>query len=244
MSIVLFTVIDLETAGLAPPASVIEIGWTKVFYDTETKRVEVQPPQARLFRPTETLSSDNIAIHHLTNEMLADYETCEDDALAAVAGEDKPQFLVAANCAFERQWFVPALTVQANDAQPHWICTVKAAARLHPDAPSHSNQAMRYELGLDLPEALAMPPHRAGPDSFVTAHILKAFIERGVRVADMVRWQLEPRFMTKLGFGKHKGVAFADAPADYLQWMCGQADMDADAKHWASLELDRRRNAA
>lgn len=245
MSLVQFTVIDLETSGLAPPASVIEIGWTKLYYDTETKAVEIHSPQSRLFSPVEPLTPENIAVHHLTDDMLAGYEPCSEDALAEVAQDDRPQFLVAAHAAFEQQWLVPAICGRDQTGKsPHWICTVKVAARLHPEADSHSNQAMRYRLGLNLPDELAMPPHRAAPDSYVTAHILAEFIKSGVRVAQMAQWTLEPRFMTRLGFGKHKGVAFTDAPADYLQWMCGQQDMDPDAKHWARVEIERRRAAA
>ena len=36
----------------------------------------------------------------------------------------------------------------------------------------HSNQVLRYWLGLRLDADLAMPPHRAGPDAYVTAHLL------------------------------------------------------------------------
>lgn len=245
MTIALFTVIDLETTGLEPPAEVIEIGWTRLHLDTETRAVEISPPQARLFSPSAPLTPENIAVHHLTDAMLAGFERCTDDDLATIACEDAPQFLVAANCAFEKQWFPPHLTQQIDDRQPHWLCTVKASARLHPEAESHSNQAMRYRLGLDLPEALAMPPHRAGPDSYVTAHILAEFIKRGVRVSDMVRWQMEPRFMTKCPIGKQwRGKPWADVDAGFLEWLLRQPDMDADACHWASIELERRRNAA
>lgn len=245
MSVVLFTVIDLETAGLAPPASVIEIGWTKLWFDPDTKAVEIGLPHSKLFRPGEALSPENIAVHHLTPTMLEGYELCDEDAIRAILDEDRPKFLVAANAAFEMQWLTEEIVGANLDGKPpFWICTVKAAARLYPDADSHSNQATRYRLALDLPEELAMPTHRAGPDSYVTAHILGRFLSEGVRVRDMVQWTTEPRLMTKLGFGKHKGVPFTEAPADYLQWMCAQADMDADAKHWAHVELERRRVAA
>lgn len=247
MSIVLFTVIDLETAGLAPPSPIIEIGWTKAYFDTETKRVEMSAPQSRLFGlpQGQTLTPENIAVHHLTPQFLDGLEPCDEDAIRAILDEDRPQFLVAANAAFEQQWLTEEVVGANLDGKhPHWICTVKTAARLYPEAESHSNQAMRYRLGLDLPEELAMPPHRAGPDAFVTAHILGRFLADGVRVAHMVHWTLEPRWMPTIRFGKHKGAAWADLPLDYLQWMDEATDMDADALHWARLELDRRKEAA
>ncbi|MDX2277699.1 MAG: DUF3820 family protein [Hyphomonadaceae bacterium] len=243
MPIVQFTVIDLETGGIAPPASVIEIGHTIVLFETETKEIEIGLPHHKLFKPAGRLSSDNIAVHHLTEAMLAPYELCERAHLEAVARIRRPNFLVAANCAFEQQWFTPEIC-RRDDGEPRWICTVKGAARLMPEAPSHSNQAIRYELGLDLDEGLAMPPHRAGPDSYVTACILATWLINGVRVRDLVQWTLEPRYMTKLPFGKHKGQRFDAVPRDYLEWLVKQADMDGDAKHWARVELDRRDGVA
>ena len=46
------------------------------------------------------------------------------------------------------------------------------ALRVWPEAPRHSNQVLRYWRGMRLDHARAMPPHRAGPDAWVTAHIL------------------------------------------------------------------------
>lgn len=240
MSIVLFTVVDLETSGLAPPASIVEIGWSRLYFDTDTKQSEIRGPYSRLFRPREEMTSDVIAIHHLTNEMLAPYELCTEDDLRAVLDEERPDFIVASWSAFDRQWFTDeVIGTNLNGKPPFVICTVKAAARLCPEAPSHSNQAMRYELGLSLPEELAMPPHRAGPDSYVTAHVLAQFLLR-TRVKELVEWTFQPRFMTAIRFGKHKGTPWTELPLDYIQWCLKQADMDPDALHWMSAELDRR----
>lgn len=240
MSIVLFRVIDLETSGLAPPASVIEIGWCDMHFETETKTVEIGSPQAKLFRPAQKLEPENIAVHHLTNEALDAFPLCTDEFLKSVARADNPQFLVAAQPSFEAQWLTPEILAPPSERQPpRWICTVKAAARLFPDADSHSNQAIRYRLGLDLPEDLAMPPHRAGPDSFVTAHILGRFLQTE-RVRDLVLWTALPRWMPRLRFGKHKGLAWVECPEDYLSWLLKQPDMDPDVQHWARAELQRR----
>lgn len=60
-----------------------------------------------------------------------------------------------------------------------WICTMKCAKHLFPDAPGHSNQVLRYHMKLDQDfddAERAMPPHRAGPDTFVTAHRLARMV--------------------------------------------------------------------
>jgi exodeoxyribonuclease X len=240
MSLVLFTVVDLETAGLEPPASIIEIGVTRLYFDTDTKAAEIIGPFSRLFKPSAPLAPENIAVHHLTDAMLAGFEECSDDILAEIVQEERPQFLVAAQADFERKWILDAHAGRdLSGKAPRWICTVKAASRLFPDAESHSNQATRYRLGLDLPEHLAMPPHRAGPDSYVTAHILGRFLV-STRVRDLVAWTLEPRLITKLPFGKYRGLTWIEVPEDYLDWLLKQNEMDPDVKHWARVELQRR----
>lgn len=234
MTRVKFVVVDIETTGLAPPSEVIEIGWCHLFFDTETKSSEVFGPWSKLFRPTQPMTSDVLAVHHLTNAMLAEFEPCTEADLCEVVGD--AQFVVAAMSAFEAQWITPPEGVR-------WICTVKAAARIYPDAPSAGNQAMRYELGLELDPAVAMPPHRAGPDAFVTAHILAEFLKTE-RVSHLAAWTLQPRWMPRCPLNKHKGKPWADVPSDYLVWVTTKAtEMDPDTKHWAALELERRKPA-
>lgn len=141
MSIALFTVVDLETTGLAPPASVIEVGVTRLYLDTESKAVEIAPTETRLFSPKSygELTPENVAVHHLTRDMLAGFEPCSDEALAAIIQRDHPQFVVAANWAFEAQWLDRAeiLGADLGGKAPRAICTVKGAARLYPDAPKY-----------------------------------------------------------------------------------------------------------
>ncbi len=57
----------------------------------------------------------------------------------------------------------------------------------------------------------------------------------------MVAWTSEPKLLPKVPFGKHRGTSWADVPIDYLQWMIGQRDMDADYIWNAKRELERRK---
>ena len=84
-----------------------------------------------------------------------------------------------------------------------------------------------------------MPPHRAGPDAWVTANIL-ADLLRFATVQQMIDWTSQPRPMPVLTFGKHKGTGWAEVPTDYLRWMTGQQDMDSDTVWHAQRELAKR----
>jgi exodeoxyribonuclease X len=227
-------VIDLETTGTAPPAEIVEFGRTDLVLGGEAAVIE--RPMARLYRPLNGIPPETMAVHHITMEDFdADTPVCTEERLKqAIWGGAAPDVLVAHNSAFEQQFVTPAVTGDLP-----WICTYKVALRIWPDAPKHSNQVLRYWRGLKLDEALAMPPHRAGPDAWVTANIL-ADMMAFAAIEDMILWTKEPKLMPVVPFGKHRGTAWTDAPQDYLQWMVRQTDMDEDAIWNARRELDRR----
>lgn len=229
-----FRVIDIETTGLAPPAEIIEIGRVDVVIDGDSVRIE--KPKARLYRPLHGIPPETMAVHHITEaDFDADTPVCTEERLRlAVWAGEKPDALVAHNSEFEQQ-FIPASVT----ADLPWICTLKVALRVWPDAPQHTNQVLRYWRGLTLDAALAMPPHRAGPDAWVTAHLL-ADLAKAATVADMIDWSARPKQLPSIPFGKHRGLKWAEAPLDYLQWMVRQSDMNPDALACAQEELARR----
>jgi exodeoxyribonuclease X len=230
----LFRVIDIETTGLAPPAEIIEIGRVDVIVDDDGVRIE--PPKARLYRPLNGIPPETMAVHHLTEaDFRPDMPPCDDALLrSAIWNGATPDALVAHNCEFERSFIGPHIT----DDLP-WICTLKTALRVWPDAPQHSNQVLRYWRSLTLDPAQAMPPHRAGPDAWVTAHLLAEMLKE-VGAEQMIDWTTRHKALPTLNFGKHRGSRWPDVPLDYLQWMAKQADMNPDAVACAREEIERR----
>ena len=230
-------VIDIETTGQAPPAEIIEFGRVDVTGQGDGAW-RTEKPFARLYRPLHGIPPETMAVHHLTEAIIGPgAPVCDDERLrAAVWAGGAPDVLVAHNSEFE-QMFVPAAI---TDPLP-WICTYKAALRVWPEAPRHSNQVLRYWRGLSLDAALAMPPHRAAPDAYVTAQLLIELL-KSASVEEMVAWTKEPRLLPTIPFGKHRGVKWADAPMDYLEWVARQGDMDADVVWNARREIARRAN--
>ena len=98
---------------------------------------------------------------------------------------------------------------------------------------------LRYWRSLRLEPLFARPPHRAAPDAYVTGHILVDLLKVAT-IDEMIAWANEPMFTPAIPFGKHRGLKWAEAPADYLQWMVRQTDMDQDTTWWARQELKRR----
>lgn len=224
-----FRVIDIETTGMEPPAEIIEIGWQDVIADDQGVRLGATG--SALYGALNGIPPETMAVHHITPAMVLGCPPClRFDVDGVIAGAD---VLVAHNAAFEAQWFTPEICV----AVP-FLCTLKAASRVWPEAPGHSNSVLRYWLGHDLDER-AMPPHRAQPDAYVTAHILLSLLERA-SAADMLAWTQEPRVMPTCPIGKFRGKPWSEVEAGFLNWMLAQATMEADLKWNARRELDRR----
>lgn len=228
-------VIDLETTGLEPPAEIIEIGRSDVVMDA--LGVRIGAPLAQLYRPIHGIPPETMAVHHLTD---ADFgpntPVCSPELLiAALTYDGAADVFVAHNCEFERKFITPAVT-----GTTPWICTYKVALHVWPDAPRHGNQVLRYWRGhRALDPALAMPPHRAGPDAWVTAHLLAELVTL-VSIDQMIAWTIAPKHMPVMTFGKHRSAAWDSIPLDYLQWMVQQATMDADTLWHAQQEMTRR----
>lgn len=219
---------------MEPPAEIVEVGRVDVVSKGNGWRID--RPMARLYRPLRGIPPETMAVHHITEDNFdADSPVCTAERLRlAVLGGARPDILVAHNCDFERL-FIPDTTTNGLP----WICTLKVALHVWPDAPRHSNQVLRYWRGLKLDAARAMPPHRAGPDAWVTAHLLIEMLKEST-IEQMIEWTEQPRRMPIIPFGKHRGSRWPDVPIDYLKWMVGQLDMDPDTIWNAQQELERR----
>lgn len=221
-------VIDFETTGTEPPAQVCEVGICDLYLDAKM----VGTPQSWLCG-VETMPPEVRAVHHISLEECQSYDWFREDM---VIGYDHPDALAAHNAEFETKFFAPTKPV---------ICTHKAALRVWPDAPAHNNGTLRYWLedqGLIAPDhALTQPAHRAGPDAYVTAHILLALFNTGVTGREMIAWTKEPRLLPTCPIGAEwRGKKWADVDGGFLRWMTNNATMETDLKWNAQRELDRR----
>lgn len=237
-------VVDLETSGGDRTSEIIEVGIVDVVNNGDGW--QALPPVSRLFRPRREISFHAMAVHHLTPDHFSpDDPHCDEYALRDMFGvtrgpegegssAPKADIMVAHSAQFERGFIADT----ATGALP-WICTVKAAKMVWPDAPGHSNQVLRYWRGFRLDPAMADPAHRAGPDAWVTAHILMDLLKEA-SVDQMLAWTNAPRELSTIPFGKHRRKPWSAAPADYLGWMAAQIDMEADVVAAAKAELARR----
>lgn len=223
----LVRVVDFETTGMPPGNAVCEVGWYDVL-PGETATLDGY--EASFCDPGRPMPPEARAIHHISDEMLVGAPPATSLFMKLMVGADA---FCAHNAAFEREFF--------TGGDRPWICTLKVARRIWPECPSHSNQCLRYWLGLDLEDALAMPPHRAGPDTYVTGHILREALKVAT-VEQMIAWTDQPSLLPNVTFGKHKGQKWQDLPADYLTWIVHKSDMDEDTKFTAKHHLTTAQN--
>ena len=220
-------IIDFETTGTEPPdAEVCEVG----LCDLHIEERHIAAPHAWLCR-VKAMPPEVRAVHHIS---LAECQ--EWDAFDAAAMFQTPCAAVAAhNSGFETKFFTPTAPV---------ICTYKAALRVWPHAPSHSNGALRYWLEdqgkIGPVHAMTQPTHRAGPDAYVTAHLLLALLDAGATGRDMVAWTKEPPVLPTCPIGQYRGKPWSEVEAGFLGWMLRQPTMDPDLQWNARREITRR----
>jgi exodeoxyribonuclease X len=228
----LFTCIrvtDTETTGLVDP-ELCEIGWTDVRLYPSGWQID-SGPHSHFVNPGRPCTPGARAAHHITDEEMAS-GIAPDAARAIIAnGAD---FIACHNAGFD----IPVLK-----SKKPVICTMKVAKNLWPELEGFSNQTVRYSRGLCLSaeqRRLAMPPHRAAPDSYVTAHILVDALKL-MTPGQMVYVSDQPVLMLKCPLKKHRNVPWSQVPVDYLDWILHKSDIPQDpdsedlvhtARHW------------
>lgn len=234
------SVIDFETDGEGPPAPVIETGRCDLIQGANGW--DIVPRDSALWHGPVRLDPKARAVHHISPLDLAGKPPFEPAAFIASLAADGA-IIVAAHAwdIAEGKWLTPDVL---GPIRP--LCTYKAALRVWPDAPSHSNGALRYWLedeGLTKPQhALTQPAHRAGPDAYMTAWLLKALLER-VTAREMCGWTREPALLPRCPISEKQGwqgKKWSELDGGALQWITSKPDMGVDVKFCAQRELDRR----
>jgi len=225
-------VIDFETTGIPDESegithSVVELG----FVDIDAKSKEQTGFYTRLVKPSTEMDIEAQAVHHITHdEARARGITWDEAQEKALSCDDGCEVIfVAHNAAYEQKFF--------NPDGVKWIDTYKIALQLYPDAPKHTNGVLKYFLNI-ADDSKHHPPHRALPDCFVTAEILKVMAKE-LTFNTMIGITKKPPYLTVMPFGKHKGEKFDDLPRGYIEWLSKQGDFDESIKGAVARQIER-----
>lgn len=233
-----FFALDLEATGLdLGVAQVVEVACVRVTMPGDDRAYFHE-----LVRPTVPIPAETSAIHHIVDADVAgcrDWDRVSWELMEFLGSPDDRPLIVAHNVDLERHFVGPLFPAA------RWLCTYRAAVRVWPGAPGHSNEVLRYWLGLPgLGRLHAQHPHSAMHDALVTAGIALELLNRdadGASLDQLLSWADEPALLPRCTIGRYRGMAWGDVPVDFLEWIVYRAtDMRADVLHSASLELARR----
>lgn len=195
-------VIDTETCGLQ--GGVVEVASVDIIAG------QIVNPMSDLVRPDRPISYQAMAIHKITEQMVADKPWIED----VVPRYQGSPYYVAHNASFDRRML--------PDISGDWICTVKLARRLWPGM-KYSNMGLYKSLKLQVDTPPGLHHHRALFDCYITAALLQRIIEEsGWSAEEMVTITGRPALVNTLTFGKYRGKEIAEIARQdpgYLRWM-------------------------
>lgn len=235
-------VCDTETSNLPEDGGrICEIAW----YDADIATMALIPGSGRsyLVNPCMPIPPEVRAVHHIDPRELVG-RPVPGWAVAELLDGLEPGDLLAAHVAKFESALIDAPGIA-------WLDTWKIALRAWPANKSHGNSALRYFLGVDekpgFDLALAMPPHRAAPDAYVTAWVLCEQLALGRPIERLLEISAEPALLSICKMTKHKGVPYRDVAErdpSYLTWVIDKSDLDADTKFSAGYWLQRAKEKA
>lgn len=231
-----FTVTDCETTGFDPENdALVEIAAIDVVDEALTSI------RSSLINPHMPIPPIASAVHHIIDLDVAGAPDARETVPLILLPDDEGQKIyVAHNAVFEQGFLAPYIP------GVHWICTFKGAKRVWPNLLGYKLQELRYQLGLPCERDIADHAHRAGPDTYVNAHLLCRLL-REASVADLLRWTNEPIYMPLCPIGEEKGFKnkpWPEVETGFLRWMIDKPIDDKDAIWWADQELKRRSREA
>lgn len=218
-------VLDTETTGIDPVEHrLVELAAINLQNDTYF---------SKLCNPGRSIPPEAMAVHHITEDDCASADSPMTVTHHMLRALGEPPLVIAHNAKFDRGFMEPLL----GAIRPTWLCTYKCSLLQWPDAPGHSNQVLRYWLGLRPDPSLLgnLAPHRALYDIIVTREIVRTLLQFQ-SLETLIKWSNNPVLLPKVTFGKHKGKLWSQVDRGYLLWCSRQDDMNEDvlftANYW------------
>jgi exodeoxyribonuclease X len=223
-----YWIVDSETTGTEDDAKVVEVAGFLC------EDGELITHYKTLVNPGIPIPPTASAIHHITDDEVRDAPPIE-EAILPFFDHDF-EFVIAHNANFDKKYL--------DFGTCRWLCTWKLAMRSIPNAPSYSNQALRYHLGLAAPVFAEKEfAHRALYDSEVTMNLFHYI--RGLATHEdpwdaMHKVSENPILLSKVTFGKHFGQLWKDVPREYLNFILNKSSgWDENVLHTARHYFQR-----
>jgi DNA polymerase III subunit epsilon len=208
-----------------------------IYYDTETTGVRNEkdriielaafdPVENRTFcrfiNPGSPIPPEATAIHHITDEMVANAPSFKEIGEEFVAFCPPETVLIAHNNDAFDKLFLEQEFKRAGVPLPSYrfLDTLKWSRKYRNDLPRHTLQSLREVYGFPSNQA-----HRALDDVIVLHQVFSAMID-DLPIEKVLELLSRPQILSRMPFGKHQGKMLAEVPKDYVGWLAASGAFD------------------
>lgn len=221
-----------------------------IFYDTETTGIRAEKDFIieiaaydptnnatfeKLVNPGSPIPAEATAIHHITNEMVANAPTF------ATVAQEFCQFcsgdvvLIAHNNDAFDYHFLKQEFLRCNTSMPSWkfLDSLKWARRYRRDLPKHTLQFLREIYGIAANNA-----HRA-LDDVIVLHKIFCCMTDDLPIEEIYALINRPRDLQHMPFGKYQGTPLKNMPKDYVKWLASSGAFDKPENEELKISLTK-----
>lgn len=213
-------ILDTETHTLN--GQPIEIAYAPIALQQGLLSLDKSQIFDQLYQVDEPISYAAMAVHHILESDLVDQPHYSSFRLP-----NETVYMIGHNIDYDLRAIEKC---GVNTQHIKAICTLALARRVWPDAEAHNISALIYMISKGSAKAREMikKAHRADMDIILTANILNQIVQHlNINsLEELYAASEDARIPRTLNFGKHKGTALRDLPADYIQWLLRQTDLD------------------
>ena len=213
-------ILDTETHTLN--GQPIEIAYAPIDVQNGKLTLDKSKLFDQLYSVDEPISFAAMAVHHILESDLLNKPHYSSFTLP-----HDTQYIIGHNIDYDIR-AIEKCGVNTNSIKA--ICTLALARRVWPDAEAHNISALIYMIskGSEKAREMIKKAHRADMDIILTANILMHIVHQ-LNINSMEELYAaseDARIPRSINFGKHRGTNIVDLPADYIQWLLRQDDLD------------------
>ncbi len=227
-----FICIDCETTGLDPKEDrIIEVAAARFSLNEVFAEVEY------LVNPECSIPDSSIAIHHITQDMVADKPTMKHILPQLLGFIKKDSIIIGHGVGFDIEVIANAADRAGipHQLRNHRYLDTLRMARLYGESPTNSLEQLRKHFGIEFEGA-----HRAMNDVTVNREVFKYLAKRYKTTEQIFALLSRPILLKIMPLGKHKGRSLKEVPLQYLHWAANK-EFDQDLTYSIRHEINRRK---
>ncbi|TCB65985.1 putative quorum-sensing-regulated virulence factor [Acinetobacter sp. ANC 4178] len=213
-------ILDTETHTLN--GQPIEIAYAPIEVENGKLTLDKSKLFDQLYSVDEPISFAAMAVHHILESDLIDRPHYSSFTLPT-----DTHYIIGHNVDYDIR-AIEKCGVDTSSIKA--ICTLALARRVWPDAEAHNISALIYMIskGSEKAREMIKKAHRADMDIILTANILMHIVHQlNINsIEELYAASEDARIPRSINFGKHRGTNIVDLPADYIQWLLRQDELD------------------